>query len=219
MDERVFGPVHGRYITSFAARMGDLGQRYVGYWKVCDQRPADYFGAFAACSGNSSESFPSALQAMLAAEELALAQLHEMPEGDCRPDPDEPLWSVLYVSSQVGPLSAEALTRLLHTVRERNPRWHVTGVLLAFNGRFMQYLEGPRTQLEWIYRIVQTAPLHEGLTELLRAPIERREFADWSMAFGCPEMSAHDPRRTLGALFTGDGVPRTLLRSFLERNA
>lgn len=78
----------------------------------------------------------------------------------------------------------------MRRARERNLRESITGVLLYNDSNFMQYLEGPAEEIDRFYAIIRADPLHHGIIELLRAPIEAREFGAWSMAFRADEASA-----------------------------
>lgn len=75
------------------------------------------------------------------------------------------------------------LLHLLARARQRNSLEAVTGVLIYAQGSFVQYLEGPFPGLERVYRKIMRDPLHFGLIEIFREPIEVREFAEWSMEF------------------------------------
>jgi len=93
------------------------------------------------------------------------------------------LHALVYVSSATHLLSAAELNHLVERARARNTQEGVTGVLLYSHGNFMQYLEGPHSGMSKVYEIIKADPLHHGLIELLREPIEAREFSEWSMAF------------------------------------
>lgn len=71
---------------------------------------------------------------------------------------------------------------VLHGARRRNVEEGITGVLLYAEGYFLQYLEGPRVGLQRVYAFIKAHPLHYGIIDLLREPIQTREFAEWSMA-------------------------------------
>lgn len=93
------------------------------------------------------------------------------------------LQSLIYVSTAVRPLSRPEIDHLLERARARNTQEAITGVLLYSHGNFMQYLEGPACGLAKVYEVIIGDRQHRGIIELLREPIQSREFADWSMAF------------------------------------
>lgn len=92
------------------------------------------------------------------------------------------LCAIVYVSKAARPVTPGDLTRILDSARRRNSEEKITGVLLYADGSFMQYLEGPAVGLLRVYGIIKTDPLHYGLIDLVREPIQAREFAEWSMA-------------------------------------
>ncbi len=100
------------------------------------------------------------------------------------------LVSLVYVSTAWHRLSTVELEYLMTRARERNLRESITGVLLYNDGNFMQYLEGPAEGIERVYAIICADPLHHGIIELMRAPIDEREFGEWSMAFRAVDASA-----------------------------
>lgn len=99
------------------------------------------------------------------------------------PTPRPDLYAIVYVSTAARPVPLNELMHLLEGARRRNAEEGVTGVLLYSDQSFMQYLEGPAAGLARVYDIIKHHPLHYGLIDLIRAPIEEREFADWAMAF------------------------------------
>ncbi len=97
--------------------------------------------------------------------------------------PDSDLDSLVYVSSAVRLLNLGEIEYLLKRARERNKEYGITGVLLYIGGNFMQYLEGPKDNLDIIYKIIGKDNQHTGLILVSRETIESRQFADWSMAY------------------------------------
>ena len=93
------------------------------------------------------------------------------------------LSSLVYVSSAVRPLSLEEIGYILQRARERNKEYGITGVLLYISDNFMQYIEGPKDNLDIIYKIIQADDQHTGLVLLSREDIENRQFGDWAMAY------------------------------------
>ncbi len=93
------------------------------------------------------------------------------------------LHALVYVSTATRSLSTAELSHLLERARARNASEGVTGVLLYSHGNFMQYLEGPAAGMSKVYEIIKADGQHHGIIELLREPIQSREFSEWSMAF------------------------------------
>lgn len=97
------------------------------------------------------------------------------------------LSSLVYVSSAVRLLSLEEIGHLLQRARERNKEYGITGVLLYIGNNFMQYIEGPKDNLDIIYKIIQEIiqedDKHSGLFLVSQEAIEKRQFGDWAMAY------------------------------------
>jgi hypothetical protein len=87
------------------------------------------------------------------------------------------------VSTATRALSNDELLHLLDRARIRNSQEGITGVLLYSHGNFIQYLEGPASGLERVYAAIRADPQHHGIIELMREPIQSREFSSWLMAF------------------------------------
>ena len=92
------------------------------------------------------------------------------------------LWAIVYVSKAARAVTPDDLLQILEGARRRNVQEGITGVLLYADGYFMQYLEGPKAGMHRVYAVIKTHPLHYGLIDLVREPIQTREFAEWSMA-------------------------------------
>ncbi len=90
---------------------------------------------------------------------------------------------VSYVSRTSQPMSSEELLELLLECRKNNRAKNVTGMLLYGNGTFLQAIEGEEETIDGLLEVIKSDPRHERFQLLHRKPIERREYADWSMGF------------------------------------
>jgi hypothetical protein len=93
------------------------------------------------------------------------------------------LHTISYTSSAVTLPTAEQLATLLRKARVRNELEAVTGVLLYAEGTFHQYIEGPSEGLSRVYDAILRDPLHHHIFEMVREPIEAREFDGWAMGY------------------------------------
>lgn len=91
--------------------------------------------------------------------------------------------SLVYVSSARRLFSDRDLIELLEQSREKNARLAVTGMLLYKDGNFMQALEGPDDAVLPLFRTIERDARHHRVIQLLRQPVEEREFASWWMGF------------------------------------
>ena len=91
--------------------------------------------------------------------------------------------SLVYVSSATEPFSPAELVTLLEKARRNNAAADVTGMLLYKDGNFMQAIEGDDVVINELHARIQRDPRHRGMITLLRKPIEKRQFPNWSMGF------------------------------------
>jgi hypothetical protein len=77
--ERVTGPLRGYHVAVYACEVGEFGQEYVGYYKICSEPPPSYFEADCLLKGCCETQRPSAVEALDAAENLARMQIGNMP--------------------------------------------------------------------------------------------------------------------------------------------
>lgn len=97
--------------------------------------------------------------------------------------PTEPgLWAITYTSAAVRLPTRSELDCLVLKARQRNLRESITGVLLYYDGAFLQCIEGPKAGLDRVYASICADPMHHRISELVHEPIPRREFREWSMA-------------------------------------
>jgi Sensors of blue-light using FAD len=130
-----------------------------------------------------------------------------------------PLFAIIYISTAARGLSPDELEYLRHRAQARNLQEGVTGVLLYADGAFMQYLEGPAAGLARIYGRIKADALHYGMIDLLREPIQAREFAGWSMALRVVSASGLATVSELGPLLNevpgALDPPRSMARQLL----
>jgi len=93
------------------------------------------------------------------------------------------LIQVIYVSTARGELGEEELARILAVARERNARLGVTGILLYSDKTFFQVLEGEAAVVDELMLRIAGDDRHTDIVTIIREPIARRSFADWTMGF------------------------------------
>ena len=124
------------------------------------------------------------------------------------------LLSVVYTSLGSRRFTHEELMALLEKAREKNRRLDVTGMLLYKDGAFMQALEGDDATVDRLAEAISRDPRHNAYFICSRQPIERRQFADWSMGF--TDLDAGDA----GSKVPGysDFMSQPLTREAIERD-
>jgi hypothetical protein len=93
------------------------------------------------------------------------------------------LYYLIYTSTPAKILTEAELHDLLHTSRQENSRFEVTGMLICLPESYIQLIEGPKTHIEQLFHNIQQDKRHLRVTTLREAPIDNRFFPDWAMAF------------------------------------
>jgi hypothetical protein len=99
------------------------------------------------------------------------------------PDIPEGLITLVYVSAATELFSKEQLVALLKASAAHNAINGITGMLLYKDGNIIQVLEGPEKAVTALFDRIKNDPRHKSVGVILKKPIPRRNFPDWSMAF------------------------------------
>ncbi len=91
--------------------------------------------------------------------------------------------AIAYVSTASDDFTHGDLAGIVGDYRRNNEALGITGVLLHCDGNFMQYIEGPEEAVRATYERLLGCELHHQVNEILNQPIERREFAEWTLGF------------------------------------
>ena len=131
---------------------------------------------------------------------------------------------IVYASVATQGFTSAQLTELLQKARVENERLQLTGMLLYSDGNFFQVLEGEPDSVDGMYKKLHLDKRHHQLTMVVREPIAKRYFADWSMGFSSvtpEELSEVDGLNDFfhdGSCFVGldSGRAKKLLAAFAE---
>jgi len=88
-----------------------------------------------------------------------------------------------YVSRQSYILTDSVISDLLQKCRNNNAEKGITGMLIYFDGTFVQFLEGPDENLNQLFLKISQDKRHQDIILLLEGIAEKRGFSDWSMAY------------------------------------
>lgn len=95
--------------------------------------------------------------------------------------------NVLYCSHATSVMTDEALARIVWTSQQNNPRKGVTGLLVYGGGMFLQWLEGPREEVEALMTTLSTDPRHETIVRLqVLDGLKERLYPKWAMQSVAP---------------------------------
>jgi hypothetical protein len=103
------------------------------------------------------------------------------------------LFYLLYQSRADRTFALEDLPRLLGQSTRHNSRAGLTGLLVYRDGRFMQYLEGPREAVADLMTRIKADARHHDVETLAQGPIATRAFGGWSMGFVDVEAARDTP--------------------------
>ncbi len=109
---------------------------------------------------------------------------------------------VIYSSAATQYFKPDALLALLEKARAKNASMGVTGMLLFENGSFFQILEGPEAAVEGIYKTITQDGRHEKVVTIIREPIAKRAFAEWTMGLSGVSLQELDEIVGLNDFFT-----------------
>lgn len=97
--------------------------------------------------------------------------------------PSSALHRLVYMSTAVGVLRADELDRIYLRAKAANKAFGLTGLMLFYEGSFLQLLEGPSAAITSLMQKVRRDRRHTGLITLESGPIELRSFPDSPMHY------------------------------------
>jgi hypothetical protein len=92
------------------------------------------------------------------------------------------VFKIMYSSSAVDLFTHDELNQLMQKSRSKNAHFGVTGCLIYHNGNIIQYLEGSKVSVEFIYASIVADSRHQDITLLCDGWVPQRSFRDWTMA-------------------------------------
>ena len=88
---------------------------------------------------------------------------------------------IVYVSDVGRKLSDGDLEQIVDTARRNNAKEGLTGVLIFYEDRFFQVLEGDEEAVRSVYESIEKDPRHDDMVKIIEEGIAERSFGDWSM--------------------------------------
>ena len=102
----------------------------------------------------------------------------------------------IYASRGNAKLGEADIQLLLERSRHKNAERGITGMLLFIEGSFFQVLEGDAEIVDSVYETIARDSRHDRVTQIIREPISKRCFGEWSMGFAAVERV--DARKAIG---------------------
>jgi len=97
--------------------------------------------------------------------------------------PSGALHRIVYMSTAIGVLRAEELDRIYLRAKSANARAGITGLLLFYEGAFLQVLEGPSAGVISLVDRIRRDRRHGGLITLESRGVDERAFPESPMHF------------------------------------
>jgi EAL domain-containing protein (putative c-di-GMP-specific phosphodiesterase class I) len=134
------------------------------------------------------------------------------------------LIQLIYCSAAKHLFTKAELAHLLARSRSNNQKNGVTGMLLYADGSFFQVLEGEPAAVDGLFETIKGDRRHRDVTLIIREPIARRAFGDWTMGYA--DITSSEVDELVGAndffgkgeSFTrmGQGRAKKLLSAFRQ---
>ncbi len=100
-----------------------------------------------------------------------------------RPDMTATLVRLMYISRMAPKCGPKELQEILDISRKNNAEMGVTGALCYSAKGFLQCIEGPRKEINTLYRRIVQDHRNEEVTLISYSSIAEREFGQWTMAY------------------------------------
>ena len=91
------------------------------------------------------------------------------------------LHRLVYTSYRKQQCTDEEITNILTACEKNNPEKKVTGILLHSDLRFIQYLEGDKTEVKELFDKISLDSRHDHVKIRDFSPIENKIFSSWNM--------------------------------------
>ena len=133
-----------------------------------------------------------------------------------------------YISSEKIALEENDLLEMLFEYRKKYEEHSITGILLYFEGHFVELIEGDKEIIRSAFRKTNADKRHKAVFKITESEAEERKFSSWSMAFPSLNRSklgkvySYKPFEidtVLGEFEENDNHPGiVLLRSFMKQS-
>ena len=96
------------------------------------------------------------------------------------------LATIGYISNAIELLKKGEIESIVKNAITYNRAHGITGVLYSANGKFLQFIEGERIEIETLYEKILKDNRHSDVVIVYDADIDKRSFGDWDMAIRHP---------------------------------
>ena len=96
---------------------------------------------------------------------------------------DSSIYQIVYVSTATTPLKLDDIHTIERLAINNNEKAGLTGLLTYCDCKFMQFLEGKKSNVEKIFAAIKKDTRHHSIDVLRQDFIPERQFADWHMKY------------------------------------
>jgi len=93
------------------------------------------------------------------------------------------LHRLVYSSLRKSICNKDEIQKILESCKRNNPEKGITGILLHSSSRFIQYLEGPKQEVEELFELIKWDDRHTSIKLRNFEPILERIFPSWEMGY------------------------------------
>ncbi len=90
---------------------------------------------------------------------------------------------LVYISTISADLKKSDILSILKGAREFNAENNITGCLVVCKNQFIQLLEGSETDLDVVFKRIESDPRHSNIHIITKNSITARNFPEWAMIY------------------------------------
>jgi hypothetical protein len=93
------------------------------------------------------------------------------------------MYLIVYTSELSQPAEdiEATLKNIIEIAQVKNTEANITGLLFYHNSRFLQFIEGPKDELEKLMRTLSCDSRHKNIVRIVDEPVYVRSFSNWAM--------------------------------------
>jgi len=107
------------------------------------------------------------------------------------------IYRLVYVSKTDHDMSTQEISEILNTARRNNTRDQLSGLLIYFDRKFLQVIEGPMAQLEQRFAKIENDLRHSRVRVMAKGKSPERIFPSWKMGYTDPEELSAERRASV----------------------
>jgi len=94
---------------------------------------------------------------------------------------DKQISALVYLSKEKYPFTEGGIQVLAQKSARKNAALHISGYLAYKEGLFVQYLEGPKNNLNDLFHVIRADSRHQIFKEIRIGELGKRHFKGWDM--------------------------------------